>query len=82
MDKILGLIDQDYFKRIRQLQWIQALTNHPRLTHYKKEISLRYRTSAAKLRAPVSKSDIHPLATSVAAARLIGSRLRLAGFSH
>jgi len=49
MDKILGLIDQDHFKRIGRLQWIQALINHPRLTHYKKEISLRYRTSAAKL---------------------------------
>jgi hypothetical protein len=29
MQKILGLIDQDHFKRIGRLQWIQALTNHP-----------------------------------------------------
>ena len=41
-EKILGLIDQDHFKRIGRLQWIQALINHPRLIHYKKEVSLRF----------------------------------------
>jgi DNA polymerase III delta prime subunit len=56
IDKLLSLIDQDHIRRIGRLQWVEALTrNVPQLSVYKAEVSLRYRTSAAKLRVPVKK---------------------------
>ena len=65
MDQILSLIDQPHFKIIGVLQWLEALTkNIPQLACYKSEVSLRYRTRAAKLQIPIEKSKIHPLATS------------------
>ena len=73
VDKLLGLIDQDHMRKIGRLQWIEALTrNIPQLAVYKAEVSLRYRTSVAKLRVPVKKSEIHPLATSGKNEALIG----------
>jgi len=65
VDRILDLIDQPHLKIIRTLQWIEALTrNIPELAVYKSEVSLRYRTRAAKLPIPLHKPKIHPLATS------------------
>jgi hypothetical protein len=65
VDQILGLIDQPHFKIVGVLQWLEALTkNIPQLACYKSEVSLRYRTRAAKLQIPIEKSKIHPLATS------------------
>ena len=65
VDRILDLIDQPHLKIIGTLQWIEALTrNIPELAVYKSEVSLRYRTRAAKLPIPLHKPKIHPLATS------------------
>jgi hypothetical protein len=65
VDELLGLIDQPHLKIIGVLQWLDALTkNIPQLAVYKSEVSLRYRTRAAKLQLPIEKSKIHPLATS------------------
>jgi hypothetical protein len=65
IDQILGLIDQNHLKIVGRLQWLSALVNNiPQLSIYKEEISLRYRTRAAKLQLPIRKSEIHPLATS------------------
>src|ERR1700720_4138065 len=65
IDQILGLIDQNHLKIVGRLQWLSALVNNiPQLSIYKEEISLRYRTHAAKLQLPIQKSEIHPWATS------------------
>ena len=65
VDELLGLIDQPHLKIIGVLQWLDALTkNIPQLAVYKFEVSLRYRTRAAKLQLPIEKSKVHPLATS------------------
>jgi hypothetical protein len=65
VDQILGLLDQPHFKIVGVLQWLEALTkNIPQLACYKSEVSLHYRTHAAKLQMPIEKSKIHPLATS------------------
>jgi len=65
VDQILDLIDQLHLKTIGILQWLEALTkNIPELAIYKTEVSLRFRTRAAKLQIPLQKSKIHPLATS------------------
>lgn len=65
IQQILEMIDKPHLRKIGILQWIQALSTYiPEASIYKAEISLRYRTRAAKYQVPLQKSKIHPLATS------------------
>ncbi|KAL0956773.1 hypothetical protein HGRIS_002893 [Hohenbuehelia grisea] len=65
VDKLIKTIDQRHLKDVAILQFIGALTKYiPELSHLQEEVSLRYRTRCKKLRIPVEKDDIRPLATS------------------
>ncbi|KAK6988318.1 hypothetical protein R3P38DRAFT_3332094 [Favolaschia claudopus] len=65
VNDLISRIDQPHLRQIGILQFIEALTNYiPEASIYKAEINLRYRTRVCKLRAPVVKYNISPLATS------------------
>ncbi|KAJ3506750.1 hypothetical protein NLJ89_g6695 [Agrocybe chaxingu] len=65
VDKLLGLVDHEHLANICILQWINTLVQHiPHLAHLQPEISLRYRTRAAKQPLKAKPAKVHPLASS------------------
>ncbi|KAI1783742.1 hypothetical protein LXA43DRAFT_902933 [Ganoderma leucocontextum] len=63
--QLIGFIDQSHRQTIGVLFLLRVLVNTiPELSIYKSEVSLRYRTRAAKLRREAAPSKVHPLGTS------------------
>jgi Family of unknown function (DUF6589) len=65
VEQLLGMIDQPHLETISILQWLRVLTQYiPELAKWKSQVSLLYRTRAAKLPMPPHATKVHPLATS------------------
>jgi len=63
--QLQGMIDHLHLETICMLQWINTLVQHiPELGHLKEDVSLVYRTRAARQRLPVKVAKVHPLASS------------------
>ncbi|KAF9522130.1 hypothetical protein CPB83DRAFT_840713 [Crepidotus variabilis] len=65
VNKLCNFVDFKHIKYVCILQWIGNLIYHiPHLKHLGPELSLQYRTRAAKQRLKVVPAKVHPLASS------------------
>ncbi|KIM36098.1 hypothetical protein M413DRAFT_428012 [Hebeloma cylindrosporum] len=65
VQQLQGMIDHAHLETVCMLQWINTLLQYiPELAHLKPNVSLLYRTRAAKQRLPVKAAKVHPLASS------------------
>ncbi|KAI0351471.1 hypothetical protein OH77DRAFT_1416044 [Trametes cingulata] len=65
VSQLVNFVDQRHRETVGVLHWLRVLVHHvPQLEGYKKDVSLRFRTRAARQRLPVKAANVHPLATS------------------